>query len=259
MVVAIIATAVLAGLIALAAYWQLVIAEGAYLGRRVVAFLYDWYAKRYDRVKQFEPHNDAIMLAMPILKHLAARRQKTEDRTQKTEDRTQSTDKRWPVPERQSEAQVLDVATGTGRLPAALFAQPNFRGHVVALDISSQMLAQAQAKLSAYANRITWLRHDAQSLPFDDAHFDVVTCLEAVEFFPRPLGAVRELVRVLKPGGLLVISNRIGPDVWKLPGRVMPSPALADYLRQIGLPNVEINRWLVDYDLLLAVRSGDND
>ena len=86
-----------------------------------------------------------------------------------------------------------------------------------------------------------------------------MTCLEAVEFFPRPLDAVRELVRVLKPGGLLMISNRIGPDAWKLPGRAMPSTVFADYLRQIGLSDVQVNRWLVDYDLLLAVRSDDND
>lgn len=227
LIVFVVIVAALAGLIA---WWQLAVAEGAYLGRRVVAFLYDRYAGRYDRVKQFHPASDAVMLVMPILEHLTA------------------------MGSRQAEARVLDVATGTGRLPVALLTQPAFRGRIVALDISPKMLEQAQAKLSGHADRVEWMRHDAQHLPFEDASFDVVTCLEAIEFFPRPLEAVAELARVLKPGGLLMVSNRIGPDAWKLPGRAMPSTEFATLLGRLGLAGVTIQRWLVDYDLLLAER-----
>ncbi len=226
--------ALAAALVGLIAWWQLAVAEGAYLGRRVVAFLYDCYARRYDQVKQFQPASDAVMLAMPILQHLTARGS------------------------RRAEARVLDVATGTGRLPAALLAQPAFRGRIVALDISPKMLQQAQAKLSGYADRVAWVRQDAQRLPFEDASFDVVTCLEAIEFFPRPFEAVAELARALKPGGLLMVSNRVGPDAWKLPGRAMPSAEFAALLGRLGLSNVVIHRWLVDYDLLLAERRADH-
>lgn len=222
----------LAGLIA---WWQLGVAEGAYLGRRVVAFLYDRYASRYDRVKQFQPASDAVMLAGPILRHLAA------------------------MGSRRERARVLDVATGTGRLPAALLAQPAFRARIVAGDISPGMLRQAQVKLSGHADRVTWIRHDAQRLPFRDASFDVVTCLEAIEFFPRPPEAVAELARVLKPGGLLVVSNRVGPDAWKLPGRAMPSAGFAALLGRLGLAGVTCQTWLVDYDLLLAERRDNTE
>lgn len=214
-------------------YWQLVIAEGAYLGWRVVALLYDWFAPRYDKVKQFQPAMDTVMLAVPIMKHLI-RQNDVLDRLQTPE--------------------VLDVATGTGRLPQALLAQHNFHGQIVALDLSPRMLAQAQAKLSGYANRVTWIQHDAQTLPFEDNRFDVVACLEALEFFPRPHDAVHEMLRVLKPGGLLLLSNRVGPDAWKLPGRAVPTAAFVTWLEQSGLRQVQVEAWLIDYDLVRAIK-----
>ena len=209
-------------------YWQLVVAEGAYLGRRIVILLYDWFAPRYDKVKSFQPQLDAYMLCAPILQHLL----------------------RYEVPH----PQVLDVATGTGRLPQALLAARSFKGHITALDLSARMLARAQTKLAQQTARITWLRHDAQVLPFPDQSFDVVTCLESLEFFPCPLDAVREMARVLRTGGLLMISNRIGPDAWKLPGRVTPTPAFAETLMQLGLHDVQVEAWLIDYDLLRAIK-----
>lgn len=221
-------------LIALGAvlYWQLVIAEGAYLGRRVVAVLYDWYAPRYDRVKGFLPGMDMLTLALPIMRHLS-RHSNISDATQ-------------PF--------VLDVATGTGRLAEALLAQNNFCGHIIGLDASGRMLARAQAKLAQHVDRITWIKHDAQRLPFDDDYFEVVACLESIEFFPQPLDAVIEMMRVLKPSGLLMLSNRIGADAWKMPGRTMPTPAFVTWLEQHGLRNVESESWLVDYDLIHALK-----
>lgn len=219
----------LVGCIGLALYWQLVVAEGAYLGPRVVALLYDRFAPHYDRVKQLDKTGDVLMLAMPILKHLAV--------------------------SGASDPLVLDVATGTGRLPAALFAQHGFRGRMVALDISARMIELAQAKLVRYADRITFMQHDAQRLPFDADTFDAVTCLEALEFMRDPRNAVREMVRVLKPGGLLLVSNRIGPDAWKLPGRTQPTEALVAWLRAAGVHDAQISPWLVDYDLVIGVKS----
>ncbi|MCS6847560.1 MAG: class I SAM-dependent methyltransferase [Anaerolineae bacterium] len=220
---------VLVGCIGLALYWQLVVAEGAYLGPRVVALLYDWFAPHYDRVKQFDKTGDALMLAMPILKHLAV--------------------------SGASDPLVLDVATGTGRLPDALLSQRRFRGRIVALDVSARMLDLAQAKLAAHAGRITFMRHDAQRLPFDAGTFDAVTCLEALEFMRDWRGAMREMLRVLRPGGLLMVSNRIGPDAWKLPGRTLPTQAFIAWLRELGLQDVQQHQWLVDYDLVIGVKA----
>jgi ubiquinone/menaquinone biosynthesis C-methylase UbiE len=230
-VILILATSALLALISLLLYWQLVVAEGAYLGRRIVTLMYDWFAPRYDKVKQFQPAMDTIMLALPILRHLNRQTSNVKD-----------------------QALILDVATGTGRLPQTLLAQRSFRGHIVALDLSGRMLARARAKLSAHHDRITWVQHDAQQLPFDNDHFDVVICLESIEFFPRPTDAVREMVRVLKPGGLLLLSNRVGPDTWKLPGRVQPTAQFVAWLEQIGLHDVQAEEWLIDYDLVQAVK-----
>lgn len=215
-------------------YWQLVVAEGAYLGTRMVALLYDWFAPRYDRVKQYDKAEDALMLAEPVLRYL----------------RTYS-----PPLSGMGAIHVLDVATGTGRLPDALLSQPRFMGSVVALDASAGMLALAREKLEQYGERIEFIQHDAQTLPYSDASFDVVTCLEALEFMRDWRGAVCEMMRVLKPGGLLLLSNRIGPDAWKLPGRAMPTPAFCDWLREAGVQRVERRAWLVDYDLVTGIKS----
>ena len=221
-------------------YWQLVVTEGAYLGRRPVALMYDWFAPRYDKVKEFDPANDALMLAEPVLSHLAG---------QMTDGGRPTTSVYSPV--------VLDVATGTGRLPMALMIQPAFHGRVVAIDASAKMLDVARAKLVAYGERIEWQHADAQHLEFPDNSFDVVTSLEALEFFPKPDLAVREMIRVLRPNGLLMISNRVGPDAWKFPGRVNPTPAFCQQLEQWGLTQIEPQLWLVDYDLITAVKPSE--
>jgi ubiquinone/menaquinone biosynthesis C-methylase UbiE len=215
----------------LVVYWQLAIAEGAYLGRSVVMWLYDWFAPRYDHVKQFRPALDTVMLAIPIMKHL-----------------------RQSLGSGSALAWVLDVATGTGRLPQTLLNQRNFTGHITAVDLSARMLAIGQTKLSAYGDRIQWLRQDAQYLPFNNDSFDVVTSLEALEFFPDPQQALLEMMRVLKPGGLFIVTNRIGSDAWKMPGRTQPTAALAAWLEQHGLHDAQTEPWLVDYDLIRATK-----
>jgi SAM-dependent methyltransferase len=234
-------------LVALAAllYWQLVIAEGAYLGRHIVTLLYDWFAPRYDTVKQFQPAMDTLMLAVPIIRYLNRRTPSALARVERETSNSKPATRR-PL--------LLDVATGTGRLPQTLLAQRSFRGHIVALDLSGRMLAQAQTKLAAYSDRITWMQQDAQRLPFEDDYVDVVTCLEALEFFPQPDEALREMVRVLRPGGLLMISNRIGPDAWKLPRRAMPTAEFAAWLGEQGLHDIQVDAWLVDYDLVRALK-----
>lgn len=121
---------------------------------------------------------------------------------------------------------VLDVACGTGiggRL-AARIVGPG--GRVVGLDFDDGMLAVARdGARSSEDAPIEWRQGDAQRMPFDAATFDYVVCLEGVQFFPSRLTGLREIRRVLRPGGHLVAS------VWG-PLRANPAyEALAEGLR----------------------------
>lgn len=91
---------------------------------------------------------------------------------------------------------VLDVACGTG-IVARLAAQRGHAGRLVGIDLNTAMLATARTKSA----EIEWLEGSALELPFHESSFDVVVCQLGLQFFPdRPL-ALKEMVRVLKPGG----------------------------------------------------------
>lgn len=213
-------------LIAVIAYWQLILTEGVYLGRRVVVWLYDLGAKTYDRVKDYDADDEAAYLGEPLAARLAGRPQ----------------------------ARVLDVATGTGRLPLALFEQPQFEGVVVGLDASRGMLDQAAAKLSEFWERVALIHHDASHLPFPDNYFDAVTCLEALEFLPNPAATLAEIVRVLQPSGHLLITNRVGTDRLFFPGRTTSTTAFVQRLSDLGLTDIQREVWMTYYDLIWAVK-----
>lgn len=97
---------------------------------------------------------------------------------------------------------VLDVATGTGMVAAALARR--YRCRVVGLDQSPEMLAEAEARLRAsrdLASRIELVRGEAESLPFTDGEFDHLTFTYLLRYVDDPAATLRELARVVKPGG----------------------------------------------------------
>jgi ubiquinone/menaquinone biosynthesis C-methylase UbiE len=100
---------------------------------------------------------------------------------------------------------VLDVACGTGigaRLAAGLVGRT---GHVVGVDADDAMLAVARATGGAREEApIEWRQTDARALPFSASAFDHVLCFEGLQFFPDRPAALREMRRVLRPGGVLV-------------------------------------------------------
>ena len=98
----------------------------------------------------------------------------------------------------------LDVATGTGDLAMAL--RDAGVQDVVGLDFSAPMLEEAWRKDAARpgGERIAWIEGDAMALPFPDASFDAVTVGFGLRNMPSYLGALREMARVLRPGGTLV-------------------------------------------------------
>lgn len=100
-------------------------------------------------------------------------------------------------------AMVLDVGCGTGVLFPMLLEKVGQARHIVGLDISSEMLRQAKAK----GYPVECVQGDAQSLPLQDETFDWVICNAVFPHFPDKLRALREIRRVLKDGGRLVICH----------------------------------------------------
>ncbi len=211
--------------VGLAVYWQLVIAEGAYLGRRVVTLLYDWSASGYNQLKGFDDEDEDDFLGRPLAQQVL-----------------QPADR----------APVLDVATGTGRLPLTLLRQPEFAGAVVGLDLSTKMLRIAARQLVHCRGRAALLHAPAVPLPFADERFQVVTCLEALEFFDDAPAALGEMIRVLRPGGWLLITNRIGWEARLMPGRTWSRRQLIAILRGLPLTDISVRPWQTIYDLVWA-------
>jgi ubiquinone/menaquinone biosynthesis C-methylase UbiE len=207
-------------------WWLLIETEGVYLGRRVVILLYDLYAGRYDRTKAFEPEFDFALLAVPIMNAI----------------------------EPYCTPLVLDVATGTGRLPKALLSHARFNGHIIGIDLSRRMLHQAAENLADTRDWVDLMHAPAENLPFLDASFDVVTCLEALEFFSDLKVVLQEMMRVLRPGGLLLVTNRINTR-W-MPGRTYNANEFMALLAEFGLCNVYTEPWQIDYQRVWARKPG---
>lgn len=108
---------------------------------------------------------------------------------------------------------VLDVACGTGVLTRLAAERVGAAGSVTGLDINPGMLAVARSVTPSNVS-IDWYEADAGSMPLPDSAFDVVLCQMGLQFVPGKLAALREMRRVLKTGGRVVIS---------VPG---PKPAL---------------------------------
>lgn len=98
---------------------------------------------------------------------------------------------------------LLDVACGTGLLVERL--RPSFpQMRIVGVDISEDMLEQARRKF-ADDTRTEWHIAKAESLPFDDGTFDILTCTHAFHLFKNQDSALTEFRRVVRPGGLVVL------------------------------------------------------
>ena len=98
--------------------------------------------------------------------------------------------------------QVLDVACGTGALTVAVADRVGASGSVVGLDASPEMLAVARRKPVP----VEWLEGRAEALPLPDRSFDAVVSQFALMFFEDRPSALREMMRVLRPGGRLAVA-----------------------------------------------------
>lgn len=208
--------------------------EGTHLGPRLQAWLYDRWSRKYDEGKRASQMQDDEMLAQPLLVELK------------------------DVPE----PFILDFATGTGRLSYALLKREEFKGRIVALDLSLGMLEQAASKLNPVMERlpspgsVEFLRHLSLPLPFPDDVFDAVCALEVLELFPSMDEPLAELTRVLRPGGVLLTSR--GTEESGRKAKVKSTKEITALLETNGLNHVHITKWWKYFDRVIVIKRGDS-
>jgi ubiquinone/menaquinone biosynthesis C-methylase UbiE len=198
-------------------FWELRVCEGAHLGPRFVVWLYDLTAPRYDRIKGFDFDWEQRFLGEPIAELFSA------------------------IPD----ARLLDVGAGTGRLSRTLMPEWKSKGLVVNLEPSKAMLSIGNQLTRS--EQMPWIQAYAVPLPFQAGVFDIVASLEVLEFTPNPFATLSELVRVLHPGGWLIITNRIGWEAPWILGRSYKRDVFPSILRDIT-----VYPWQMDYDLAWA-------
>jgi demethylmenaquinone methyltransferase/2-methoxy-6-polyprenyl-1,4-benzoquinol methylase len=144
------------------------------------------------------------------------------------------------------EDRVLDVATGTGMVAEQLVRRYGCR--VVGLDQSAAMLSRARSKLASdprLGDRVELVEGEAERLPFGDAEFDHLTFTYLLRYVDDPGATLRELARVVKPGGRIACLEFCVPRgpllwAWRLYTRAI-LPALG---RIAGRDWYEVGRFL---------------
>lgn len=103
---------------------------------------------------------------------------------------------------------ILDIATGTGlvAIPAAKIVAP--KGSVIGVDISTGMLAQAQAKIKAEGiKNLELIEADVESIDFEDEQFDLIFCCSALVYISDIPALLNKCYSWLKPGGCLAFTS----------------------------------------------------
>ena len=99
----------------------------------------------------------------------------------------------------------LDAGCGDGRHLAALARSPARPSRVTGADISARILETARAAAAALQPEL--VQANLEALPLEDAAFDLALCTQVIEHLLDPAAGVRELARVLRPGGVLVLTT----------------------------------------------------
>ena len=107
---------------------------------------------------------------------------------------------------------VLDVGTGTAQIPIEL-ARRDVACRIVAIDLAQHMLDVGARNVAAagLTDAIRLERVDAKGLPYADGAFDVVMSNSIIHHIPEPIASLREMVRLVRPGGLLFVRDLMRP------------------------------------------------
>jgi SAM-dependent methyltransferase len=203
-------------------YWELIVCEGAHLGKRFVVWLYDLTASYYERIKGFDPDWERRSLGEPLASSIGGL----------------------------SGARLLDVGAGTGRAARALHHLVRDQASIVNAEPSWEMLSLGRGHPETAGT--AWVQAWAEPLPFAGASFDIVVSLEVLEFTPNPRETLLEFARVLRPGGWLLVTNRIGSNAPWIFRRTFRRDSFSGELETAGFSEVEVFPWQVEYDLAWA-------
>jgi len=152
---------------------------------------------------------------------------------------------------------VLDVATGPGTVARQAAALVGGSGRVTGVDFSAAMLSAGRGwPVEPDAAPIEYVESSADAMPLPDGTFDVAYCQQGLQHMADPLAALREIRRVLKPGGRLGIAvwtqspfglfRQIADEIGARGDGPQPSTfgrdgaALAAALRELGLQDVQV-------------------
>lgn len=143
---------------------------------------------------------------------------------------------------------VLDVACGTGVVARQVAPMVRDSGRVIGIDPSPAMLAVAHKAAAEAGLAVQWEEGRAESIPFPDDSFDLVLCQMGLQFFPDKPAALREMRRVLAPGGRLAVS------VWEgLEKHPVFNAANGSIERHTGVPAVAVPFSMGDPEELRAL------
>jgi arsenite methyltransferase len=137
---------------------------------------------------------------------------------------------------------VLEVGFGGGGLLAMLLRSTS--GEVHGVDISSPMAARARRRFGGQP-RIHLARGTVESLPLDDASVDKACSVSNIYFWTDPGAALRELARVLRPGGMLSIGFEPPEELRKWPGhrygfRLFPENEIRELMAEAGFDHFRV-------------------
>jgi ubiquinone/menaquinone biosynthesis C-methylase UbiE len=128
---------------------------------------------------------------------------------------------------------VLDVACGTGIVARTAAGRLKGTGQIVGIDMNPSMIEVAAEAAAREGFSISWEVGKAESLPYPDGSFDLVTIQQGLQFFPDKVGALRECFRVLVPGGTLAVG------IWSSLERQGIQKAYAEAIERVtGAPSM---------------------
>lgn len=141
---------------------------------------------------------------------------------------------------------VLDVGTGTGVVALEAAGKLGSGGKVVGIDLSKGLMqtAEKNAKKTGLADRTEFQYMDAEALEFKDESFDTVVSLYALLHFPHPDIALKEIRRVVRIGGKVVIAIGSGPPLFSWDGLTNTIIRVHDKLLQIQDRQLEAPTYL---------------